>query len=80
MFPSLSITKPTSKPIENDTIILSATFKSFHDDFESVKQDLALITKKNALEIHGLIMDSLCKGLELHGFMDLRVCKNRNLR
>ena len=78
--PSVSINKTTSKPEENDTIILSATFKSFHDDFESIKQDLTLLTKKNALEVHGIIMDALCKGLEIHGFMDMRVCKNRNLR
>lgn len=74
---------PTSKPQlvrndRNDSIILSATFKSFHDDFESVKQELTLITKKNPLEMHELIMISLCQGLENQGFMNLRACQTRD--
>ena len=70
---------PTSKPqVRNDSIILSATFKSFHDDFESVKQELTLITKKNPLELHELIMISLCQGLENQGFMNLRACQTRD--
>jgi len=70
---------PTSKPqVSNDSIILSATFKSFHDDFESVKQESTLITKKNPLELHELIMISLCQGLENQGFMNLRACQTRD--
>ena len=67
-----------SDPQSNDSIIISATFKSFHDDFQSVKQELTLITHRNPLQVHELIMISLCQGLENQGFMNLRACQSRD--